>query len=60
MGLTALTGLFSKILDHCILPCESTALKSDNLQFAYKSGMSIIQCASVVIENINYYIVIRE
>ena len=44
----ALSSLFSKIFDHCIISCEDAALKSDDLQFAYKSGMSTIQCASVV------------
>ena len=46
--------MFSKIFDHCIISCEDAALKSDDLQFAYKSGMSTIQCASVVTETINY------
>ena len=39
-----------------IISCEDAALKSDDLQFAYKSGMSTIQCASVVTETINYYL----
>ena len=43
----ALSSLFSKIFDHCIISCEDAALKSDDLQFAYK-------CASVVTETINY------
>ena len=51
-----LSSLFSKIYNHCIISCEDAALKSDDLQFAYKSGMSTIQCASVVTENINYYL----
>ena len=32
------------------------ALKSDDLQFAYKSGMSTIKYATVVTETINYYL----
>ena len=32
------------------------ALKSDGLQFAYKSGMSTIKCPSVVTEIIHYYL----
>ena len=48
-------SLFSKIFDHCIISCEDAALKSDDLQFVYKSGVSTIQCASVVTETINYY-----
>ena len=35
---------------------KDAALKSDDLQFAYKFGMSTIQCASVVTETINYYL----
>ena len=52
----ALSSLFSKIFDHCIISCEDAALKLDDLQFAYKSGMSTIQCASVITETINYYL----
>ena len=37
-----LSILFSKIFNHCIISCEDAALKSDNLQFTYKSGMSTI------------------
>ena len=48
--------MFSKTFDHCIISCEDAALKSDDLQFAYKSGMSTIQCASVVTETINNYL----
>ena len=44
----ALSSLFSKIFDHCIISCEDAILKSDDLQFAYKSGVSTIKCASVV------------
>ena len=52
----ALSSLFSKIFNHCIISCEDVALESDDLQFAYKSGMSNIQCAYVVTETINYYL----
>ena len=48
--------MFSKIFNHCIISCEDAALKSDDLQFAYKAGMSTIQCPSVVTETINYYL----
>ena len=51
-----LSSLFPKIVDHCIISCEDAALKSDDLQFSYISGMSTIQCASVVTESINYYL----
>ena len=36
----ALSSLFSKIFEHCIISCEDAALKSDDLQF----------------ETINYYL----
>ena len=49
-----MSSLFSKIFDHCNISCENAALKSDDLQFAYKSVMSTIQCAFVVSETINY------
>ena len=52
----ALSSLFSKFFDHCIISCEEAAQKSDDLQFGYKSGMPTIQCASVVTETINYYL----
>ena len=39
-----------------IISCEDAAHKSDGLQFAYKSVMSTIQCASVVTETINDYL----
>ena len=53
----ALSSLFSKIFDHCNnISYEDAALKSDDLQFAYKSGMSTIQCDSVVTKTINYYL----
>ena len=44
----------SKIVDHCIISCKDATLKSDSLQFVNKSGMSTIQCVSVV--NFNYYL----
>ena len=52
----ALSSLFSEIFNHCIISCEDAAQKLDDLQFSYKSGMSTIQCASVVTETINYYL----
>ena len=54
-GIT-LISLFSKIFDHCMVSCEDAVLKSDDLQFAYESGMSTIRCAAVVAETINYYL----
>ena len=48
--------MVSRIFEHCIISCKDAALKSDDLQFAYKSGMSTIQCASIVTETIYYYL----
>ena len=52
----ALSGLFSKILDNCILIMQSDCLQSDPLQFAYKENASTVQYAFVICEVINYYI----
>ena len=52
----ALSSLLSKLFDLCIISSEGSHLLSDGLQFAYKSGSSTIQCASIVTETINYYI----
>ena len=52
----ALSSLFSKILDKCILSMQSDSLQSDPLQFAYKENASTVQCVSVIYEAINYYI----
>jgi len=52
----ALSSLFSKIFDNCIISSQGAALLSDELQFAYKSGMSTVQCVSVITETINYYL----
>ena len=52
----ALSSLFSKKLDNCILIVQSDSLQSDPLQFAYKENASTVQCAYVIFEVINYYI----
>ena len=52
----ALSRLFPEISDQCITSCEHVALISDGIQFAYESGMSIIQSAYVVTYTINYYL----
>ena len=52
----ALSSLFSKIIDKCILSMQSDSLQSDPLQFAYKENASTVQCVSVICEVINYYI----
>ena len=52
----ALSSLFSKIRDNCILSMQSDSLQSDPLQFAYKEKASTVQCVSVICEVIKYYI----
>ena len=52
----ALSSMFSKILDNCIVLRQSDILESDPLQFAYKAKASTIQCTAVIIDTINYYI----
>ena len=52
----ALSSIFSKIFDNCIISAECLALNSDDLQFAYKSGCSTTQCVSVLCETIDYYV----
>ena len=50
----ALSSLFAKILDNCILIMQSDSLQSDPLQFAYEENASTVQCLSVICEVINY------
>ena len=52
----ALSSIFSKIFDNCIISDQCLALNSDDLQFAYKSGCSTTQCVSVLCETIDYYV----
>ena len=52
----ALSSIFSKIFDNCIISAECLALNSDDLQFAYKSGSSTTLCVSVLCETIDYYV----
>ena len=50
----ALSSLFCKLFDHCIIRDQLFALKTDDLQFHYKA--STVQCVSMVQETITYYI----
>lgn len=52
----ALSSLLGKLFDHCLISSQQISLRTDDLQFAYKSGASTIQCVSVIQEVINYYI----
>ena len=52
----ALSNLLSKIFDNCIISLQESCLLTDDLQFAYKSKTSTVQCISTITEIINYYI----
>ena len=52
----ALSSIFSKILDNCILTIQSDSLQCDALQFSYKDNASTVQWVSVICEVINYFI----
>ena len=52
----ALSTLLSKLFDHCIIGNQYDSLRSDDLQFAYKSKISAIYCVNSVNETVNYYI----
>ena len=51
----ALSSLLSKLFDHCIIGNQYDSLRSDDLQFAYKSKISAIHCVNSVNETVNYY-----
>ena len=40
----ALSSLLSKIFDNCIISLQESCLPTDDLQFAYKSKTSTVQC----------------
>ena len=44
------------MFDHCIVANQYEFLRSDDLQFAYKSNISAIHCVNSVNETVNYYI----
>ena len=52
----ALSSLLSKLFDHCSICNQYDSLRSDDLQFAYKSKISAIHCVNSVNETVNYYI----
>ena len=52
----ALSSLLSKIFDNSIISLQESCLRTDDLQFAYKSKTSTVQCISTITEIINYYI----
>ena len=50
-----LSSLFGKLLDLIILHKEGEKLKTDNLQFGYKKGISTTMCTTVLRETVSYY-----
>ena len=52
----ALSSLLPKLFHHCIICNQYDSLRSDDLQFAYKSKISAIHCVNSVNETVNYYI----
>ena len=48
----ALSSLLSKLFDHCIICNHYDSLRSDDLQFAYKSKISAIHCVNSVNEQL--------
>ena len=52
----ALSCILGKLLDLCIIDLQRDALRTDDLLFAYKQGMSTIQCVGMLKETISYYI----
>ena len=52
----ALSSLFCKLFGHCIIHDQLIALKTDDLQFAYKANTSTVQCVSNIQETNSYYV----
>ena len=52
----ALSSLFCKLFDTCIVIKHYKNLYSNSLQFAYKANTSIVQCVSSIVETISYYL----
>ena len=51
----ALSSLFGKIMDACIINKQCHVFKFHDLLFAYKANHSTVQCVSTIKEIINYY-----
>ena len=52
----ALSSLFCKLFDTCIIAKHYENLHSNSLQFAYKANTSTVQCVYSIIETISYYL----
>ena len=51
----ALGSLFCKMFDNVILDKHYDNLISDELQFGYKKGASIVLCTALLKETVDYY-----
>ena len=51
----ALSSILSKVLDLVILIKEQCSLRSSDLQFGFKKGLSTTQCTYSMLETIDYY-----
>ena len=51
----ALSSLFGKIMDVCIINKQCHVFKFNDLLFAYKANRSTVQCVSTIKEIISYY-----
>ena len=52
----ALSSLFCKLFDTCIIAKHYENIHSNSLQCAYKLNTSTVQCVSSIIEAKSYYI----
>ena len=51
-----ISSLLGKLLDNIILDIESKNLKTNDLQFGYKGGLSTTMCTSMITETISYFV----
>ena len=49
-------NLSCSVVFACIIGNQYDSLRSDDLQFAYKSNISVIHCVNSVNKTVNYYI----
>ena len=52
----ALSSLLCKLFVTCIIAKHYENLHSNSLQFAYKPNTSTVQCVSLIVETISYYL----
>ena len=52
----ALSSLLCKLFDTCIIAKHYENLHSNTLQFAYKPNTLTVQCVSLIVETISYYL----